>query len=205
MAKYPESPRFNYSYGLDETFRNLSTDMDSGVEQRRRLWTFPKLSPSLVYKNKSKSGRDTIHAWYEAYHGSYGDDSGNLFYFFDQTLRHWTKRYMGRGTGAALTLDIPSKTTTNDATLIIYEDDVAQVATVDFNFVSGGGTEGADRATWIVGHYPAVGAMITVSLNGYIRLYAKFAADGWSEAIDTFSGANPLFNFQVKLQEVKQE
>lgn len=203
MAAYPTSPKFNYSFGLDETFKSLISEFDGMNEQRRRLTRFPKRSVSLIYKNKLKSERDTIHDWYSTYHGAYGDSSGNLFYFFDQTLRHWKDLYVGRGTGAALTLDLPSKTTTNDATLVIYEADVVQTAGDDYNFVSGGGTEGADRITWIAGHYPAAGALITVDLNGYFRMKARFAEDGWSEQIDTFSGSSALFNFQVKLQEVQ--
>ncbi len=172
-------------------------------EQRRRLTRFPKRSPSLVYKNKRKSDYDTIHDWYRTYHGAYGDSSGALFYFFDQILRHWKDEYVGRGTGAALTLDLHSKTTTSGATLVIYEDDVVQTVDVDYTFVSGGGTEGADRITWIAGHYPATGALITSAFNGYLRIRARFADDGWHDEIPTFSESDALFNFQIRLQEVQ--
>ncbi len=203
MAAYPSVPKFNYSYGLEQSFKTLISEFDGGNEQRRRLLRFPKRSVTLVYKNLLKASRDTIHDWYSDYYGAYGDSSGNLFYFFDQALRHWKDEYVGRGTGGALTLDLHSKTTTSGATLVIYEAGVAQTVDVDYTFVSGGGTEGADRITWIVGHYPATGCLITSDFNGYLRVKARFAEDGWSEEIPTFSAGVPVFNFQVKISEVQ--
>ena len=203
MAAYPSSPKFNYALGLDENFKTLISEFDGANEQRRMLIRFSKRSPSLVYQNKVKSDYDIIHDWYRTYYGAYGDSSGNLFYFFDQAFRHWRDEYVGRGTGAALTLDLHSKTTTNDGTLVIYEAGVVQTVSVDYNFVSGGGTEGADRITWIAGHYPVAGCLITSDFNGYLRIKARFAKDGWHDDIQNFSQGFPLFNFATQLQEVQ--
>jgi hypothetical protein len=46
VAKYPESPKFNYSYGLEETFKTIVSEFDGMNEQRRRLTRFPKRSVS---------------------------------------------------------------------------------------------------------------------------------------------------------------
>jgi len=209
MAKYPESPKFSHALisGRDFVTRiSKFGGQPAGTfnEQRNRQITFPIGTFTLLYKNLLVADRNTVYAWWRNYHGAYGDSTGVNFHFFDQALRGWYGEYMGRGTGNALTLDFPGKTLTNDATLIVYEDDVAQVKDTDFTFVSGGGTEGADQATWIVGHYPAVGAMITCSFNGYLRIKARFAEDGWSEEVPTVNGAGVLvYNFQTKLQELQ--
>ena len=73
------------------------------------------------------------------------------------------------------TYDLPSKTTTNDATLITYIDGVVTAKT----FVSGGGGGGADRV--LFGSYPAQGSLISADLNGFLRAKAKFSDDEFPE------------------------
>jgi hypothetical protein len=103
-----------------------------------------------------------------------------------------------------LTYDLPSKTTTSDATLIAYIDGVActtssaliaeaggpitteaggliitEASGIDYTFVSGGGGGGADRITFTT--YPTTGSLITADFEGYLRIKAtmpdKFSDD----------------------------
>jgi hypothetical protein len=203
MAKFPEVPEIAYPLKLIRSYKTLIFEADSGLEQRRRRARFPKRRAILTYPPMPKADRDVIADWFSDYHGMYGDANGDLFYFFDQAFRHHKDEYVGRGTGAALTLDLHSKTTTPGATLIIYEDDVAQIADTDYTFVSGGGTEGADRITWIAGHFPATGALITSAFNGYLRIKARFAVDEMEEEIFTFSGTEAMYRISIPLQEVQ--
>ena len=201
MAKFPETPKFSYSYGLTKQFKTLINEMDGGNEVRRRLLRFPKRSVSLIYPELTKANRDILSDWFQTYYGAYGDSSGTLFYFFDQTLRHWTDEYVGVGTGAADTFDLHSKTTTAGATLKIFLDGVLKTVTTHYTISTGSGSEGADQVVFVSA--PGAGVLITSDFNGYLRIKARFADDGFQEVIEKFSGANPLFKVQINLKEVQ--
>lgn len=178
MEVYPATPIPSFSLITDHKFRTLVTDFESGIENRRSLWRFPKRIFSLKYNLliMSAAERDTIYEFIQNRLGSY-----ESFWFFDPKLRKWIDEYIGYGDGATATFDLPSKTTTDDATLKIYVAGVLKIDTVDYDFVSGGGAGGSDRITFIAGHIPAVGALITSDFNGYLRIKGRFQDDGFNE------------------------
>ncbi len=182
----------NTEFEVESSFNTLISNFDSGAEQRRRLVRFAKRLYTVGYNNFVTTDRDTIHDFFRARFGAY-----ESFWFLDFKARNWYDEYIGRGTGAALTIDLHTKTTT---VYVIYVAGVLQVVNVDYTFVSGGGTAGVDRLTFIAGHYPAVGALITGNLKGLLRIKGRFAADGFKEsqpAISTFH------TFEISIQEVQ--
>ena len=81
--------------------------------------------------------------------------------------------------------DLPSKTTDNDSSLIIYVNGIVTSKT----FGSGGGGGGADRIA--LSGYQTTGALITADLKGYLRLQAfmpdKFSDEMFSPNIGSIS------------------
>lgn len=195
MALYPSTPAPSYPLNISRNFKTLVSDFDSGSEQRRRLWRFPKRSVSLNYKNITLANRDILAAFFNTYFGTFTE-----FYWYDPLLRNWTDEYVGRGDGATTTFNLHSKTTTTGATLKIYVDGIITTVTTDYTFVSGGGTEGADRITFTAGHIPSTGQLITSDFNGYLRIKARFSEDGLSEEQ---ANIHTLFNIQVGLTEIQ--
>lgn len=80
LEVYPATPKPAYSLILDSQFRTLVSDFESGLEQRRIVWRFPKRVVSLGYKFQdfSSTGRDAI---YEFFHNRRG--MGETFWYFD--------------------------------------------------------------------------------------------------------------------------
>ena len=193
IQTYPTTPVPSYSYIMAEKYQTLASPYQGQNEQRLRLARFPKRSVTLKYdKADIDSAWATLHNFFKARFGGW-----ESFWFLDIRLRPWTDEYVGRGTGAALTLDLHSKTT-DLSTLIIYEDAVAQVKDVDYTFISGGGEAGVDRITWIAGHYPALGALITADHKGLLRIKACLPddwADDWYKHLRT--------RLELKLREVQ--
>jgi len=95
------------------------------------------------------------------------------------------------------TYDLPSKTTTNDATLITYIDGVVTAKT----FISGGGGGGADRV--LFGSYPAQGSLISADLKGKLRIKAKFSDDEFPEEIELEDETGVYYLVQISLQQVQ--
>lgn len=196
MEIFPSIPIPSYSYILDSQFRTLVSDFESGTEQRRIMWRFPKRTVALNYKAQdfSSTGRDALYGFFQNRRGP-----GESFWYFDFQKRKIVDEFVGYGDGETATFDFHSKSTDNDATLKIYVAGVLKVITVDYDFVSGGGEGGSDRITFIAGHIPATGALITSDFNGYLRIKGRFKDDKLSEELFTIN----LENIQVTIFEIK--
>lgn len=68
-----------------------------------------------------------------------------------------------------------------------------------WDFISGGGTEGADRIQFTSGNLPANGALITSDLNGYLRIKGRFNEDSLNEELFEVD----LYRMEVKILEVQ--
>lgn len=49
MAEYPSAPAPNDPVSVTPSWKTNVTTLDSGKEQRRQKWTFPKYDVSLLY------------------------------------------------------------------------------------------------------------------------------------------------------------
>jgi len=181
----------NKTYSIESSYRTAINNMDSGAEVRRRLLRFGKRTFTLGYNKKSKANRDTIHDFFVARFGSY-----EAFWFLDFDSASWYDEYIGRGTGAALTIDLHTKTTTAYA---IYVDGVLKTGGgTDYTFVSGGGTAGVDRIAWV--NVPAAGTLLTGNLTGFLRIKGRFLNDSWKE---THPDVSTRHSFEVSIHEVQ--
>ena len=194
VQTYPATPKPFYTYSLNESFQTILSDFEGQNQVAQAVARFAKREFVLGYRTKDiLTEWYLIHDFFKARYGAY-----DPFWFVDPAQRKWTDEYVGRGTAGALTLDLHSKTTTV-ASLAIYEDGVAQVKDTDFTFVSGGGGAGSDRITWISGHYPAFGCLITSDFIGNLRIKGRLA--------DTFSDQTVSNKFidikEIRIKEVQ--
>jgi len=166
---FPTTLTAAYPIRIKTGYKTTITDYGEGAVQRVSNWRFGKRTIVVPYGKMPVGDRDTLLAFFRARMGS-----GESFWYVHNRQEQWTDEYVGYGTAGALTLDLHCKATVVSS-LVIYEDGVAQVKDTDFTFVSGGGAADADRITWIAGHYPAAGALITADHRGLLRILAYFS------------------------------
>lgn len=196
MEIFPSIPIPSYSYILDSQFRTLVSDFESGTEQRRIMWRFPKRTVALNYKTQgfSSTGRDALYEFFQNRRGP-----GESFWYFDFQKRKIVDEFVGYGDGTTDIFNLHSKTTDNDATLKVYVAGVEKTKITHYNFISGGGEGGADRIQFTAGNIPTAGQLITSDFNGYLRIKGRFKDDKLSEELFTIN----LENIQVTIFEIK--
>ena len=169
MEVFPENIFSNYPAQFGSQWRTLVTNFESGTEQRRKRWAFPKRHIKLSYKRLKE---DKIKDFWKFYQ----DRQGTLeaFWFFALAERYFYNEYVNRGDGSTVTFDLPSKNTTQ-ASVTVYVDGVSS----SFTFISGGGQGSSDRVTMAIA--PANGALITADFYGRLRLKARFDSDMLSD------------------------
>ena len=112
MYVFPESPIPIYPLELSSEWKNLKSDFESGTEQRRQVWSFPKRSVKLEFKPLQQTEIDTLWNFFQARKGSL-----EPFWFFRPTKdkngdwHSYTGEYVGRGDGATTIFELPSKDT----------------------------------------------------------------------------------------------
>jgi len=112
MYIFPESPIPIYPLELSSEWKNLKSDFESGKEQRRQVWSFPKRSVKLEFKPLQQTEIDTLWNFFQARKGSL-----EPFWFFRPTKdkngdwHSYTGEYVGRGDGATTIFELPSKDT----------------------------------------------------------------------------------------------
>lgn len=144
---------------------------DLGAEQRKRKWLYPRRNLTLAFNRITKAQGQTLWEFYLARQGAY--EAFTFFYYFSAT---YDGEYVGTGDGSTLIFNLPSKQA-SDYTL--YVDGAEKDAGgVDYTFGSEGGTDGADKATFVAA--PASGARITWDFTGYLKVRARFAEDRMS-------------------------
>lgn len=173
MAQFPDVTSVPYENPIKESirFKTLVSSFDElGEAQTRQKWLYPKRDVTLKYKHISLSEAQTIWQFYIARRGRY-----QAFNFFYPT--GWEKAYVGEyvGTGDASTVNfnLPSKLASS---YTLYVDGVAKTGGgVDYTFSAEGGTDQADKVTFIAA--PAAGAYITWSFTGRLKIRARFDED----------------------------
>lgn len=186
---YPETPPPVYSLVRKQKYRTNITRFRSGREQRQGVGSpFPLREVELSYGALEQDELDLL--W-----NFYNQRLGQLYTFlwFHPFMRSVIGEYVSRGTGAATTFDLPSKSTVNDASLVVYVNNVITAVT----FLSGGGDGGSDRIQFAAA--PAQGATIKADFKGRHRLTCRFTKEELAE--DLFEAE--LYRTGVGLTEVR--
>ena len=134
MEIYPSTPAPIRPISIKSEFKTLVTDFETGKEQRRQLWTFPKRTIALKYRTQ-QTNTETLWNFYGSRKGKY-----EPFYFVMPYAENHQNEYVTKGDGSAAIFDLPS-ISTDQSTLIVYINSIQTLVT----FLSGGGQAGADR------------------------------------------------------------
>lgn len=175
MAEFPTTPRPFYPVIIEPEWKTNISTFDSGKEQRRQKWDFPKYNVELRYDVLSSADIQSLWDFYMARKGAY-----EAFYFYDLESVAHNAQYVGIGDGATATFDIPGKSTSSQT---IYIDGVPLGS--GYTILSGGGSENSDRVQFTAA--PAIGEMITCDFTGFLRIRCRFKEDKMSKSAFTAS------------------
>lgn len=188
MAVFPNTPEPEYPEVTTPQYRTLVTDFQSGKEQRRQLWSFPKRSFALKYGALDQSESDIVYNFFNARKGRF-----ETYTFFFPFVESHVGEYVGVGNGSTTVFDLPSKNT-DSGTLTVYE--AGTTSSPQPTFSSGTGTDGRDQITF--SSAPATGDYITADFDGQLGLKMRFNADVMPKELFSFK----LYNHEIELFEV---
>lgn len=190
MALFPAYSTVAYGNPVVEEmqFRTLLSNFDNlGQERRKRKWLYPKRLITLQYSNISKTDGRTLFAFYIARSGAY-----DAFTFFKYELETYVGEYVGTGDASTTVMNLPCKTSSSRT---VYLDGVEQTGGgTDYTFGALGGTDGADKITWVAA--PAAGERITIDFTGYLKIKCRFKDDNMS--FETFMNTYRTVGIQLQ-------
>lgn len=169
MAEYPTIPIPALDgFSVAPIWKTITSGSDAMTEQRKQKAVFAKYDVAIKYpEGITPSEAQALWTFYMARKGAYGS-----FYVYDLVSFAHVGLFVGWGTGAALTFDLPGKTTSAQ---VIKIDGITKTLTTDYSIVVGGGGESSDRVTFVAA--PALGALITCDITGYLRMRVRFKED----------------------------
>ena len=153
-----------FSVVIEDNFNTRINRYGGAAVQRLSEWRFPVRTVTVPFGKLPLVDRNALYTFFRERLGA-----GEAFWYVHNRSQAIVDEYMGYGVGGALTLDTHSKTT-DVATLVVYEDGVAQVKDTDYEVLVGSGLAVVDQIRWLVGHYPAAGALITHKCTGKLRI-----------------------------------
>ena len=194
MVAFPEitSVPFGNPVIQEIQFKTIITGFDdSGVEQRKQKWLYPKRLITLIYPHITKQEVETLFQFYIERAGSY-----NSFAFFypsprgnDYTYLH---EYVGTRDGSSTVYNLPA---VNSGNYTVYLDGEEQTGGgTDYTFSAQSGPDGEDKITFNDGG--VAGEKITYSFTGRLKVKARFKDD--KLIFDEFY--DRLINVGIKLQ-----
>jgi len=170
MAQFPETPAPVDPVIIEQEWRTLVTSLDSGDEQRKQKWSFPKWNVELRYELLTpQSQMQTLWNFYTARKGAY-----EAFHFYVRHPATYQGEFVGYGDGVYTTFDIPGKST---AAHTFYWDGASQSG--NWDVLTGGGDSDSDRVQF--SSAPPSGTLITCDFVGYLRIRCRFADDKMRE------------------------
>lgn len=189
MALYPAYSSVAFTNPVSKSVRYKTTTSnfgDTGAEQRKRQWLYPRRDITLKYNNLELSELDTLWAFYTARSGAY-----QSFSWIDMTSNTYVGEYVATGDGSEDTFSLPSKTAT---AYKVYLDGIEQTETTNYTLTHGAGADGEDQVQFTAA--PNDGARITYDFTGLLKVRCVFSEDNLD--YDTFY--NRLVNTGLQLR-----
>lgn len=190
-----ESDGPNEGWEIEPDWSTQIVSARAGTEQRRQLWTLPRHRISGLSWSRQENSSTKLDALYAFYMARKGALEPFVYFDFDQ-YRTWTKAYVGTGTGALSTYDLPAKSGTSYS---IYVNGVLQTVTTHYAITAGAGSNGRDRIVFTFN--PTLGHIIEATFTGQRAFVVRFAEDKLSYR--AFSVR--LYEIGISLIEVKGE
>lgn len=170
MAEFPSVPAPNDSVSVTPVWKTNTTLSDSGKEQRRQKWSFPKYDISLIYDLIApRSSMQTLWDFYMARKGA-----AEAFYFYLRYSGAHKAQYVGYGDDVLTTFDLPGKSTSSQT---IYINGASQGS--GYTILYGGGSASSDRVQFTSA--PPNGTLITCDFTGFLRNRCRFEEDRMTE------------------------
>ena len=167
MATFPTTPKSNYPFSVEQEWKTIITSMDSGTEDRKAKWAFPKYNITMTFRTLSQANIKILWDFYQARKGPYED-----FYLYNPLSEVHVNLYVGTGDAVTEIFDIPGASTSAQS---IYVNGALQTITIDYVILVGGGVSSSDRVDFVVA--PDSGEVITIDFTGYQRFRVRFAED----------------------------
>ena len=162
MDIFPAAAMPDFPEDLTSEFRTDITPFDSGKENRRKRWAFPKRTLPLKYENFPQ---EAYEALWRHYHKMSGDYSS--FYFIFPTANDWPGELVAITTGGIATFDLRSLES-DPSTLTVYCDG----AQTEVTLLPGSGQADSDQIRFAAA--PDAGTVITADFYGRLRLTCRF-------------------------------
>jgi len=180
MAAFPDisTVPIRATVGYSIQYKTLTSRFESGDENRKQKWLFPRRTIRLQMENITKAQGETLWQFYIARAGAY-----EAFNFFlpepNADYPSYIKEYVGTGDGSTEVFNLPSKSA---SAYTLYQDDVALIEGTDYNFTAQGGADGADKIDFSDSGMvePGSGARLTFSFTGILKVRCVFAEDNLS-------------------------
>ncbi|MDO9593102.1 MAG: DUF2460 domain-containing protein [Erysipelotrichaceae bacterium] len=170
MAEFPAVPSPNDPVSVTPVWKTNVTNLDSGKEQRRQKWSFPKYDISLNYDTiNPQSNMQILWDFYMARKGS-----AEAFYFYFRRSGLCKSQYVAYGDGILTTFDLPGKSTSSQ---VIRIDGSAQGG--GYSILTGGGDANSDRVQFVAA--PLLGQLIICDFTGFFRNRCRFEEDRMTE------------------------
>lgn len=97
MLIFPATPVPSFSKVIEDEFKTLVSDYDSGAEVRLKLLRFSKRTATLNYAPLPQAEQETLRAFFRNVGGM-----ADSFWYVDFNKTKWTDEYVGRGGAVAL-------------------------------------------------------------------------------------------------------
>lgn len=153
MPVFPSLPEPTYPLKIEPQFSTLISDFQTGKEQRRQVWAFPKRLLVLQFETLLQTEIDILYNFFLARKGSF--EPFYYFWLLKDENNNWpvyAGEYIYRGNGTQTLFDLPGKSITG---LTVYVNGVVTPAT----FSSGSGPDGVDQI-----NFNTTGAIISSSV-----------------------------------------
>jgi len=171
MAEFPATPKPVDPVIVTPRWKTNVTLTDSGKEQRRQKWSFPKYDVQLQYDLITPlSQMQILWDFYMARKGA-----AEAFHFYLRYSKNHKAQYVGYGDAETLIFDLPGKSTSSQA---IYFDGTGQES--GWSILEGGGSSSSDRVQF--DSAPPTGSLITCDFTGFLRNRCRFAEDMMNES-----------------------
>jgi len=185
---FPTSPPVSVPFGVQQMWRTLISQTETGKEYRRKKWAYPKRVIQISYGRRSADELNTIWQFYVDRQGA--KESFIFIFPYEET---WRNEFIGKGDGTTTTFKLP---VWNDYTsLKVYVDGVLQTEGTDYSIT----TYPSDRPDVVFTTAPSAGAVITCDFTGKPALVMRFDEDILSKSVFV----NLITSIGIRLREVR--
>ena len=181
---YPSTPAPIRPISVEQEFKTLVSQFESGKEFRRKIWSYPLRTITLNYRTR-QTNTAVLWNFYNARSGMFEP----FWLVMPEVLSH-TNEYVDKGNNSTTAFDLPAVASSN---VVVYISGTPANVTISV----GTGQAAADRITFATA--PGNNTTITVDFYGKQRFYGRFAEDKYSKEQFEYK----LYHSGLTIREIK--